>query len=237
MPTTHTPLTCTMLQLTLVFNFFVFSPFVLATHLLPRAQHTGIRMTNYYAGLGACGEWNNDQQYIVAISHLNYNNGQYCGKEISISYQGKTANAKIVDECMGCPEWGLDLSQSLFGHFVGGVQNDLNVGVINADWSFVDDNSDENQKSTAKASSIATHMTPKPSSKTSSKTSSKASSTFHSSSKAASSSHKALAIPTSSHPSASPAVATAEAEQQNLKDFNDVLVNLLSLVAQAGNAV
>jgi hypothetical protein len=31
---------------------------------------------------------------------------------------------------MGCPWDGLDFSQSLFGHFVGGEQNNNNVGII-----------------------------------------------------------------------------------------------------------
>lgn len=33
-------------------------------------------------------------------------------------------------QCMGCPWDGLDFSQSLFGHFVGGEQNNNNVGII-----------------------------------------------------------------------------------------------------------
>ncbi|KAJ7145584.1 RlpA-like double-psi beta-barrel-protein domain-containing protein-containing protein [Mycena epipterygia] len=98
----------------------------------------GTYFSNYYAGAGegACGEWHQDSEYVVALTHLDWNNGANCGKEVYITYNGMSAVAKIVDECMGCPEKGLDASQGLFGHFVGGVQNDLSVGIIYVDWSY-----------------------------------------------------------------------------------------------------
>ncbi|EIM90924.1 uncharacterized protein STEHIDRAFT_49221 [Stereum hirsutum FP-91666 SS1] len=60
-----------------------------------------------------------------------YGSGGYCGDSITISYQGKSTSATIVDECPGCPYGGLDLSPSLFSYFA-----DESVGVIYADWSF-----------------------------------------------------------------------------------------------------
>ncbi|KAF7314887.1 hypothetical protein MIND_00002400 [Mycena indigotica] len=113
-------------------------PSVLATNHTLSRRYSNIRMTNYFAGedQGACGAWHQDSEFVVALSHQNFNNGQYCNKQVTISYNGKTGTGIIVDECMGCPDWGLDLSQSFFGHFVGGQQNNNLVGVIQAEWSF-----------------------------------------------------------------------------------------------------
>ncbi|KAH9989780.1 hypothetical protein BJV77DRAFT_930084, partial [Russula vinacea] len=59
-----------------------------------------------------------------------YNGGSLCGKSITITYQGKSAGATIVDECMGCPYGGLDLTEDLFSYLAGG----LGAGVITGDW-------------------------------------------------------------------------------------------------------
>ncbi|KAJ7053681.1 hypothetical protein C8F01DRAFT_1329362 [Mycena amicta] len=111
---------------------------------------------------------------VVALSHLNWDGSSNCGKKLSISYNGKSADAIIVDECMGCPPWGLDFSQSLFGHFVGGEQNNEEVGIIYGDWSFGggsgnsgnnDDDDDNNKKITTttkakpKTRTMTTHTT------------------------------------------------------------------------------
>ncbi|KAJ7145582.1 hypothetical protein C8R44DRAFT_600569, partial [Mycena epipterygia] len=79
---------------------------------------------------GACGEWHQDSEYVVALTQLEWNNGANCGKEVYITYNGMSAVAKIVDECEECPFGALDFSQALFGHFVGGEQNNLEVGYI-----------------------------------------------------------------------------------------------------------
>ena len=61
---------------------------------------------------------------------VTWNGGALCGKAIYLTYKGVSAGATIVDECMGCPEDGLDLSPGLFGKFVGGEWDDANVGII-----------------------------------------------------------------------------------------------------------
>ena len=49
----------------------------------------------------------------AAIAQPYWNAGQYCGMCVSISYQGKSVTATIVDECASCPTDGhLDLSPS-----------------------------------------------------------------------------------------------------------------------------
>ncbi|KAG2351349.1 hypothetical protein BDR07DRAFT_1445077, partial [Suillus spraguei] len=46
---------------------------------------------------------------------------------------GKTAQATIMDKCMGCPYGGLDLSTGLFNYFAS-----ESAGVLYGSWSFED---------------------------------------------------------------------------------------------------
>jgi len=99
-----------------------------------RPRFSGIRMTWYdiTTGTTACGGNYQPSDYVVAISQINYNGGSLCGKQIAITYQGKTADATIVDECQACPDEGLDLTQDLFSYLAGGT----GAGVISGDWNF-----------------------------------------------------------------------------------------------------
>ncbi|KAI0315844.1 hypothetical protein OF83DRAFT_1130054 [Amylostereum chailletii] len=54
-----------------------------------------------------------------------------CGRILTISYKDKTARAKVVDECPGCPYGGLDLTEGLFSYLAP-----LGDGVIQAQWWF-----------------------------------------------------------------------------------------------------
>jgi hypothetical protein len=86
---------------------------------------------------------------VVALPKVQWDGGSHCNQEVYITYSGMSATAKIVDEvgpiilfpgspltgrdlcqCEECPYGALDFSQSLFGHFVGGEQNNLNVGEL-----------------------------------------------------------------------------------------------------------
>ncbi|KAI7518438.1 hypothetical protein KC331_g21208 [Hortaea werneckii] len=44
----------------------------------------------------------------------NPNANPLCGQYITISYQGSTHQAKVVDTCPGCEDAAIDLSPSLF---------------------------------------------------------------------------------------------------------------------------
>lgn len=95
-------------------------------------------MLQYYTpGMGSCGITNAESDSIVALAEDmmasmdggNPNNNPYCGRSITISYGGKTAQATIEDKCPGCAGAGLDLTPSLFQQFadlgegrVSGVQ-------------------------------------------------------------------------------------------------------------------
>ncbi|KAF8478923.1 RlpA-like double-psi beta-barrel-protein domain-containing protein-containing protein [Russula ochroleuca] len=106
--------------------------------LRPRDSFSGVRMTYYEITVGpvACeGGHYSDSDFVVALNHPQFGDGagtsSYCGQIITISYEGKSAQATIVDECMGCPYGGLDLTPGLFSYLAGGTSQ----GVIQADWS------------------------------------------------------------------------------------------------------
>jgi len=61
------------------------------------------------------------------------NGNPYCGKMITIkcTSTGKTTIAKVVDKCMGCTSYSIDLSNKAFGEVA-----DFAVGRTNASWWF-----------------------------------------------------------------------------------------------------
>ncbi|KAF5331180.1 hypothetical protein D9619_005508 [Psilocybe cf. subviscida] len=91
----------------------------------------GARFTFFAAGLGACGKVNSGSDFIVALNSAQYNGGAHCFETITISAEGKTHSAQIVDECPGCPFGGLDFSEGLFKFFAP-----ESVGVLTGSWNF-----------------------------------------------------------------------------------------------------
>ncbi|EIW84969.1 plant expansin, partial [Coniophora puteana RWD-64-598 SS2] len=87
--------------------------------------------TFFADGLGACGATNSPSDFIVALNSAQYGSGGYCFQMITITYNGKTTQAQITDECPGCPYGGLDMSTGLFDFFA-----DPSAGVIYGEWSF-----------------------------------------------------------------------------------------------------
>jgi len=45
----------------------------------------------------------------------------YCGKSVTISYQGNTVTGTVVDKCMGCGKGDVDLSRCFFSALAGGL--------------------------------------------------------------------------------------------------------------------
>ncbi|KAJ6098815.1 hypothetical protein N7467_000350 [Penicillium canescens] len=83
-------------------------------------------LTWFDTGLGACGQWNIDTDYIAAVSHIvfdreargtNPNNNALCGQKIHIQRGGRTVEATVVDRCEGCKENDIDVTPSLFQQF------------------------------------------------------------------------------------------------------------------------
>ncbi|KAI0807200.1 RlpA-like double-psi beta-barrel-protein domain-containing protein-containing protein [Fomes fomentarius] len=89
------------------------------------------RLTYYDAGQNACGWYDSDSDYVIALSPKLYNNGAHCGKMVTVDYQGKQVQAKVTDECPGCNEAEADLSRPLFAHLAP-----LDEGVIHGRWWF-----------------------------------------------------------------------------------------------------
>ncbi|KAI6109767.1 hypothetical protein F5141DRAFT_807255 [Pisolithus sp. B1] len=101
-----------------------------------RQTFTNARFTFYDVGLGACGQTNVPSDFIVALNVEQYGSGYpgpYCFQTITISYGGQTAQATIMDECMGCPWGGLDFSTGLFDYFASASE-----GVLYGTWWFND---------------------------------------------------------------------------------------------------
>ncbi|PMD46018.1 hypothetical protein L207DRAFT_417607 [Hyaloscypha variabilis F] len=95
-------------------------------------------MTYYEAGLGTCGTTNNGNvDHVVALSHLLMgtlsNSNPYCGRTITIKClaTGKTTTATVLDKCMGCSMFSIDLSNAAFEEL-----DDLAVGRTSASWWF-----------------------------------------------------------------------------------------------------
>lgn len=83
------------------------------------------QLTFYDVGLGACGGTNSDSDMIAAASMLLYdgfdgytggnsNNNPICGKQVQITFEGKSIVVTIVDRCVGCAREDLDLSPTAF---------------------------------------------------------------------------------------------------------------------------
>ena len=94
-------------------------------------------ITFYQAGLGACGETTDGSvDKVVALPHefmgTQSNGNPFCGKTVTINYNGATVQATVVDKCMGCVGRDLDLSNAAFD----GLGIPESVGRTTADWYF-----------------------------------------------------------------------------------------------------
>ncbi|GAA5828138.1 hypothetical protein JCM11251_002609 [Rhodosporidiobolus azoricus] len=64
---------------------------------------------------GACGNYNSDSTYLVALQSSMYAGGSHCGKMITINRGGKSIQAKVQDECPSCTSTqSIDLSVGAF---------------------------------------------------------------------------------------------------------------------------
>ena len=82
--------------------------------------------------LGACGWYNGAGDWIVAINSGQFDSDKPCGRQVCLSYQGRTQTARIVDRCDGCPFGLVDASPSLFSALVGG----LDAGKVGITWNY-----------------------------------------------------------------------------------------------------
>lgn len=96
-------------------------------------------LTYYTLGLGACGIDNSGEDTTANIVAMNYeqmgdqsNGNPMCGKTITITANGNSAQAVIQDKCMGCAHGDIDVSEKVFLAIFG----DLSVGRAEVTWSF-----------------------------------------------------------------------------------------------------
>lgn len=82
-------------------------------------------LTYYDVGLGACGRQNGNGEMVAAASMLLYdgfngytgsdpNQNPICGKQAVIHFEGKEITVTIIDRCVGCAKYDLDLSPTAF---------------------------------------------------------------------------------------------------------------------------
>ncbi|EPQ58420.1 hypothetical protein GLOTRDRAFT_137140 [Gloeophyllum trabeum ATCC 11539] len=197
------------------------------------------RFTYYADGLGACGNYNQPGDFIVALNAPQYDGGSHCGEQVTITANGKTTTATIADECMGCPYGALDFSEGLFKYFAS-----EDAGEIYGSWQFGSGDpkpspSPSPSPTTSSWSSTSTWSPPPSTTSTSTtwtptSTSSTWSSTSSSSSSVASSSSSATPSSTSSAAETFP--TASESDPENLEQFNIALVNLGGLIMAAAMA-
>ncbi|KAJ3719560.1 plant expansin, partial [Lentinula guzmanii] len=92
------------------------------------------------AGLGACGIVNTDNDLIVAMNHIVFdaypgydgvNCNPICNRPITISYQGKSVEVTVTDNCVACGVDEMQLSPVAFEQLA-----DESEGLIEVDWSW-----------------------------------------------------------------------------------------------------
>ena len=93
--------------------------------------------TFYSVGLGACGKTNSDSELVAAASVIGYDPAN-CFRSVKIVCDDPkclssdaSVTVTIVDKCMGCDQYSLDLSPTAFSKLA-----DQSVGRIKIKWSW-----------------------------------------------------------------------------------------------------
>ncbi|RFU76463.1 expansin [Trichoderma arundinaceum] len=96
------------------------------------ARSTWGDITYYNTGLGACGWWNGDSDYVAAVSAPLFDSQRPCGRNIRVNYNGRSVTVQIVDRCAGCAWGDIDLSPNAFTGLVGS----LDAGRVQGSWDW-----------------------------------------------------------------------------------------------------
>ncbi|KAI7862897.1 RlpA-like double-psi beta-barrel-protein domain-containing protein-containing protein [Spinellus fusiger] len=93
--------------------------------------------TYYNTGLGSCGWWSKDTDYIVAVNApqmangANPNNNRNCGKWINVKGPKGSVKVFTVDTCPTCTYGSLDLSPAAFAKIA-----DMSAGRVHITWNW-----------------------------------------------------------------------------------------------------
>ncbi|EGN94485.1 hypothetical protein SERLA73DRAFT_77873 [Serpula lacrymans var. lacrymans S7.3] len=78
---------------------------------------TGLAYTGeatFYEPGGSCGTAQpTNYDFLVALSPSQFS-GEECGKLITVTYEGKSVNVTVIDECAGCGGYDIDLTPDAF---------------------------------------------------------------------------------------------------------------------------
>jgi len=101
----------------------------------PATHYSGdITYYNPAGGYGACGWTIQDSDPTVALAHGmmgdQSNGNPWCGKKITISFNGATHTATVGDKCMGCDGESIDLTAGLWAI----VAPDVDGRAHNVEW-------------------------------------------------------------------------------------------------------
>ncbi|KAI0790220.1 RlpA-like double-psi beta-barrel-protein domain-containing protein-containing protein [Irpex lacteus] len=99
-------------------------------------------VTVYNPGIGVCGLVNTAADHVVAVSTILFdsflssptappNTDPLCGKQITVTYQGRSTTVTVADRCASCAEFDLALSPAAFSDLA-----DLSLGRLRAQWVF-----------------------------------------------------------------------------------------------------
>ncbi|TBU66043.1 hypothetical protein BD310DRAFT_38831 [Dichomitus squalens] len=203
-------------------------------HVQKRFDNT--RFTYFPVGVNACGSFDHDSDFIVALNTHQWDGGSHCYEEITITYQGKSAKAKITDECEECPWAAIDLSPGLFQYLVPGG---LPVGEVYGEWVFGAGDAPAPAPPTHTTSKAppppptTTHTTHKTTSTTSTThtTSTHHTTTSHSTTSTTSTTHTtpSFTSTSSTRTSSAPTATVTSWDTGNLNQFNLALIQLVDL--------
>ncbi|KAH6703891.1 riboflavin aldehyde-forming enzyme [Verticillium dahliae] len=94
-------------------------------------------ITHYTTGLGACGYDDTGASGIVALSHEKMgapsNGNPLCDRRVLLSANGRTAEGKVRDKCMGCAIEDVDVSEDIFI----ALYDDLGIGRGSVTWELI----------------------------------------------------------------------------------------------------
>ncbi|KAI9476120.1 MAG: RlpA-like double-psi beta-barrel-protein domain-containing protein-containing protein [Benjaminiella poitrasii] len=98
-------------------------------------EHYSGQATFFTPNQGACGDWNDNDDYIAALSGSLYGSyskkSSYCGKKVKVvnKANGKSVTVTVKDACESCDKTHIDLSPAAFGEI-----GDYDTGILKVDW-------------------------------------------------------------------------------------------------------